>query len=252
MSNKNKLLVISSLDKISQSNSNSDFIFKFGDNLALQNVRGIYLNTISVPNVFYNVRDGSNGYRNNTLLITENGFAQVLVTVPQGQYLINDFLTALDLAINALMVGSVVTSTLDPLTKKIVMTFVGNTVILDATSTIAPVLGLSVTTADQLVHTMDYLPNLNGLEMVYVHSLELARGNAISDSGNISVLDSVSFNNVPFGAYATKIWQDVESSRIDFDNYRNLTFVPIILRDDRGNKLNTGTHNMSVLVNALV
>lgn len=247
-----KLIILSSNDKESVSSfSNSNFVVNLKETYNTQDIKRILVKEIQVPNVFYNVRDGTNGSQNNTLLITEQGFAQVLATVPQGQYTIGTFLTALDVAINAVMVGTVITSALNPLTNKIEMTGVGNTTILDATSTIAQVIGLSTTTANQLNHVMDYLPDLSGINMVYVHSRDIAENHAIDgDAGMISVMECLSFHNVPFGAYGYKQNNDDELALIDYDQPRNLIRVNIVLRDSVGNILDIGTADMTVVLKA--
>lgn len=237
-----KYFSISSDDKLPNSLSNSDFNVNLINALPVTNVQNIYVESIQIPNNFYNIRDGTNGSQNNSLLITENGQPQVNVLVPQGQYLLNDFLTALDLAVNALMVGSVVTSTIDPVTKKLTMTFVGNTTILDASSPMAPVLGLATTTANQLVHVMDYITQLNGYQMVYLHSRDVASGNAIdAGRGYVSTVNSVSFHNVPFGSYGYKQINSEFLGHINYERPTSLTSINHVLRDNSGNKLDVGT-----------
>jgi hypothetical protein len=245
-----KLIILSSNDKDSNvSNNNSDFVVNLRETYYTQDIKRILVKEVQVPNNFYNIRDGTNGSQNNELKITEQGFGQVTATVPQGQYTITEYLTALDLAVNAVMVATVFTSTLDVATKKITMTGVGNTTILDATSNMASALGLQTTTANQLVHIMDALPNLSGINMVYVHSKDVAENHGIDgDSGLISVMESLSFHDVPFGAMGYKQNNDDELALIDYDQPKNLKTVLIVLRDDLGNKLDIGTSEMTVVL----
>ena len=250
MSNKKDLL-ISSLDKTNYADSNSRFIFKFGERYELQNIKSITLKGLLVPNVFYNIRDGTNGKQNNTLIITETGQPDAVITIPEGQYTISDFMTELKNQLDANLTSGVSTVTQNLINKKINISFSVTTVILKSNlngSTMGSVLGLKNTTTALLNHIMDYMPNLNGYDIVYVHSQELANKNAESDSGTISVLGYATFDKTPFGGYSYLAVNDDTLFNIVYKEYRNISTIGITLRDDQGTFLDIGMSNMYIMI----
>ena len=237
-----KLIRVTSSDRIPDDLSNNgSFTVELKENSLTQGVRSVVIKEVQCPNTFYNIRS-SNGFVNNVLTMQENGQPDINVVVPEGQYSLSTFITALDIAINALLVGGTVATTQDPLTLKLIFTFTGTTAIIydfDDGNVMASVLGITATTPSaQAVINADSLPNLSGISMIYFHSQEISQGNLIDgDSGIISVMESLSFHDVPFGATGYRQNDDDLMSSIDYPSVRNLSRINIRVRDQYGNRL---------------
>jgi hypothetical protein len=259
-----KLVVLSSDDKDSGSNSNSDFVVSLKEEYYTQNVLKVYVKDVVVPNVFPNIRGDSYGTSSNNLLkIDQQGVGIVDVVVPEGQYVIstlgvpppNDLLVVLKGLIDVAIAPETVSITVDSITNKLLFTFSSPDFKLGiADSPMNDVLGLGVETpVYSAAITASSLPDLSGYPMVYVHSKKLAEANAIDgDFGLISVAESVSLVDAPYGSYAYRQNNDDELSAILYDNIRNLNRIQITLRDVKGNKLDIGTFSMTVIFKVIL
>lgn len=253
MSNE-KIIIIASNDKNNTSNTNSDFVVDLKETYHTQGIKNILVESISVPNVFYNVRS-STGSVNNVIVFQEAGQGVLNVSIPEGQYTTTTLMTAIEDAVNPSLVnGPTLALTQDPLTNKITFAInpLNNAVTFfdaSAGSSLAPVFGLESGTivAGFTAGTAPYPPDLTGVNMVYIHSPELGENHSINaDFGLIKSIDSVSFHDVPYGSFAYKQNDEADLKLINFDIARNLKRVSIILRDDKGKKLDIGTKNMTI------
>lgn len=240
---KEKILVINSKDK--QSGTNGDFTVQFNDS-SCQQVQKVLVKEIFVPNVFYNISD--DGKRtNNTLTLSQNGLANITVTIPEGQYNIDLLMVELKNAIDTVLIdGAIVTVTRSSTTFKLTFTFSGagtpannNVQFFVAGSTIANVIGLENDTVNGTVLIMDNIYNLVGSEYVQVHSPQVGEihGLDAGASGYISLVDTISLSETPFGGTAYKQNNDDELAEILYEQPKNLSRVSIVLRDEQGNKL---------------
>jgi hypothetical protein len=240
---KEKILVINSKDK--QSGTNGDFTVQFNDS-SCQQVQKVLVKEIFVPNVFYNISD--DGKRtNNTLTLSQNGLANITVTIPEGQYNIDLLMVELKNAIDTVLIdGAIVTVTRSSTTFKLTFTFSGagtpannNVQFFVAGSTIANVIGLENDTVNGTVLIMDNIYNLVGSEYVQVHSPQVGEihGLDAGASGYISLVDTISLSETPFGGTAYKQNADDELAEILYEQPKNLSRVSIVLRDEQGNKL---------------
>jgi len=262
-----KLLVISSEDKDSSSNSNSDFVVSLKETYYTQNIDRIMIKDIIVPNVFPNIRGDNYGTSQNNQFRLVDSFGSLLslITIPEGQYLIstfgvppaNDLLVALKAGIDPIIAPETVTITINPITQKLNFTFSGGIGYDFAPTPLSPlnnVLGIErPTNVPSLSLNAQSLTDLGGYPMVYVHSKKLAESNGIDgDFGLISLAEAVSLTEAPFGSYAYRQNNDDELSSVIYDNPRNLSRIQIILRDNKGNKLDIGTHTMTVIFKAIL
>jgi hypothetical protein len=240
---KEKILVLNSKDK--QSGTNGDFTVLFNDS-SCQQVQKVLIKEIFVPNLFYNiVNDGTR--KNNTLTFSQNGGANVIVTIPEGQYNVDVLITTLKNAIDLVLLdGAIVTITRDATTYKLTFTFSGagtpannNVQIFVAGSTIANVIGLENDTASTNISVMDNIYNLVGSEYVQVHSPQVGEVHGLDAgaSGYISLVDTISLSGFPFGTTAYKQNNDDELAEILYEQPKNLSRITIVLRDEQGNKL---------------
>lgn len=239
-----KLISISSRDKLPESSSNSDFVVQLPEAALTQGVRGVSVKTVCVPNVFSNIRAGVN----NTLTFTDSVSGLLTTTIPAGQYSVSTLITAVELAFAAVSTGTVAIVQ-DALTGKLSFAFAGVNASIDAAASLSPVLGISQTSALSPVIVAGSLPDLSGVNMVYIHSREIASGYTIdSGFGLVSAIDTISFHDTPYGVFATKNNFDFEMSTIKYTSPRNISRIRIVLRDDLGRRLDIGTANMYVIL----
>lgn len=255
-----KTFFISSDDRyLPESKTPSNFVVNLKERYNSQNISRILIKSVSVPNNFYNVRDGStgaaSGEKNNTIKLQQAGETDVTVDIPIGQYDIDSFLAALKTAVDSVLVGgATVVFTLDSLTQKIVATHTGTPALyynFEDGNLAAELMGIANTTVAASTVNFDSLPELGGLKEVYVHSKDLAQAHGIDgDFGLISVVESVSLHDTPFGGQAYRKNEDDILSMIEYDKSRNLSRIRIRLRDRKGNLLDIGTGRMSIEVRA--
>lgn len=244
MSSQTRFIRLNSNDKTANSASNSDFYVDLKEKFLLQQVKTVSVHHAIVPNVFYNINSS-----NNSITFTETTQVEQTVSIPEGQYVLSDLQTQVALAMNTAMVGSVLTITQSSLSKKLIFTYVGNTVALNPASTIAPVLGLISDLGAQAVQTMDYIANLRGLSEVYIHSNTIAQGHLVDgNSGLVSTLCSVPLVGVQFGADALFQSTKEDDDLIIYNRPLDITNIHIVLRDSEGRRLDIGTSVMTIII----
>jgi hypothetical protein len=219
----------------------------------------------TVPNVFPNIRGEDYGTSQNNIISFNTSSTDYNVTLPEGQYRIDpspsvppevdDFVGNLQDAINAVS-PSTVDLSYNELTGRIeFQVTAGADVTFYASSLMADVLGL---TSDLLVTLglPDPIPSnglvdLSGYQNVYIHSKEIADTAAIDgDFGLISVVTPINLSDAPYNSYAYRKNDDDELSLILYEQPRNLSRINIKLRDNKGNILPIGTHNMNLVLKA--
>lgn len=260
MSSLEKILVLSSEDKDSPTDSNSDFTVTLKESYYTQNVLRILVKEITVPNTFPNIRGTAYGSSQNNILTLERADATLFpVTMPEGQYLINsadplvDFATVLKPLIDA-ATGDVVTITFSDLTGTLTLAFAASTYKIYAAENSSSIntpmsdpLGFSVEQGYLATLVGDSMVDLAGYQNVYVHSKEIAEAHGIDgDAGLIALVDPINLSDAAYGSYAYKKNDDDELSSIAYEDIRNLSRVRIVLRDNKGNKLPIGTHSLNL------
>jgi hypothetical protein len=255
-----KLILLTSNDKIpDQSQTNSDFTIELKDSYQTQNVKRVLIKDISVPNVFYNVREGKSapgsGTANADFVFQETGQPVQTVTVPEGNYTTATYITALEALMNGVLVGGTVAITQSSLTQRLTFTLTGTTINLfsidDPTNPnpAANIVGITQSVVAISAITFASLPDLSGVKLAYVHCREVAESHGIDGGfGLISVAEDISFHDTQFGATAFRKNDDSELALIEYSTPRNLSSLRIVLRDDRGAKLNIGTSQMAVII----
>jgi len=115
----------------------------------------------------------------------------------------------------------------------------------------APVLGL---TSDVLClagvpTSLQFPPDLSGINAVNIHSSALAEGHGIdSNTGLISLVERVSLHDIPFGSFGYKMNNDSDLATIFYEQPRNLNRIDIRLRDTQGKILNIGTKKFTMVI----
>ena len=250
-----KVIRIDSRDQQSErSQSDGSFTCDFKNYNPLQHVSGLCMIDAWVPNNFYNVRSSSGtpsadtGYANNVLTLLEGGQpGAVYATVAPGQYLLSEYIVALQASINAVLVTGTVAITQGALSKVLIFTFTATTAIFyseidDSTSTGAPTAGITITTTNLALITADSLPDLGGIKQAYIHSRDVnLSGESTGFRIGISVITSVDLSSTPFGGVAYRKFDSHELSSIDFKEDIDMSTISTRLRDYRGNILNPGS-----------
>lgn len=245
----NRLFFISSDDGLSsESKSNSDFVVYLKERVDAQRVTYVIIKDITVPNFFYNIRS-SYGEVNNNLVFSEDGVTNLVASIPEGQYLIGEFITALSAAMTA--AGShVYTVTEDTKTRKLNFAATGNFIILanNESNPMGSVIGMSkIDSTLGLNFTAPFMYDLSGIQNVYIQSRIIAQDNAVDgDFGVVSIAEEVSLAKTPFGSYATRQNNDSELSQINYNRRRDLSRIDISLVDRKGNILPIGNGNLSI------
>lgn len=256
MSN-SRVIYISNDDKlIDESKSNSEFICYLKERVSVQQSNYAILKTISLPNVFYNVRGTAYGaIQNNVFVFQEQApLATFAVSVPEGQYLIADYITALENAMNAVLVSGTVAITQDPITFKLTFTCTGTAISIFSGSngnTSYQLVGADETnnTAFNAVITLDNLPDLSGIQNVYIESRELAPAQGNDPTfGLINIVGQINLSETAFGAYAYYQANDDELATINYKNERNIERIDIRVVDGQGNTLPVGNGRVALSI----
>lgn len=234
-----KIIVVNSKDK--SEGSNTDFVVVFNDSSCQQVIKCL-VRDVFVPNLFYNI----DSY-NNVLYFKQNAEPIQFVTVPTGQYNVDNLATTLKTLLDGVLAfGTIVTITRDSITYKYTFTFSGavspannNVIFYYDTSTIRDPIGLLQTTASSSVLVMDTIFNLKGKEIVQIHSPEIGEMHGLDAgaTGYISLVETVSLTTTPFGSVAHRQNNDDELAMILYEQPKNLSRIRITLRDESGVKL---------------
>jgi len=237
-----KRVILNNRQRISGTANN--FTIDLKETFNLQGVTHIAVESLSVPNLQYNVTATTNSFR-----IRIGGGLTQTCTIAEGQYDITTFMTAIQNKLDTLSGVAEWTISQDTLTRKIKFTNSNQTFeIIQGTSTMLETIGLDIDVSRsavaeglQWVIYADYLPDLGGVQMAYFHSDSLANSSTINGTfGAISVLSYVSFNDTPFGGTATRYVTDLELGKIRFSQPRNLSVIQCKIRDVDGNLLDIG------------
>ncbi len=244
-----RVIYISNDDKdIEESKSNSDYICYLKERISVQESTYAILKTITVCNNLYNVRDASYGTAsNNTFVFSELAPpATFAVTLSNGQYILSDFITELENKMNAVLVSGTVAITVDQPTGKLIFTCTGTQIQVFS--------GQNGNTAYELVGNdeklnsilsgivpMPYLPDLAGIQNVYIESRELAPAQGNDPSfGLINIVGQVNLSDVPFGGYGHFQANDDELAILNYKNTRNIQRIDIKIVDRQGNVMPVG------------
>lgn len=253
-----RLIYISNDDKnTSESQSNSEFVCYLKENVSVQASNYLVLKNVCIPNFFYNVRGATNygEASNNTFVFQEQApLATFAVQVPEGQYLLSDYITALQGAMNAVLVSGTVAITIDPVTGKLVFTCAGTQINIFSQSN--GNLSYALVGANEekdtgffAAQTLDNLPDLSGIQNVYIESKELAPAHGNDPTfGLINILAQLNLSNTEFGSYGFFETNDTELGIVNYQNSRNIQRVDIRIVDGQGNTLPVGNGRVSLTV----
>lgn len=247
-----KRVIINSKDRNKEYNNNpNNFQLSIKDGYHLSQVNKIQVESVSLTNLQYNINS------NNNTILWQEGIAgpQITRTVTPGQYSTIELMDELIVQLNS--IGSTTFNvTQDAITKKIIIT---NTSVLFKVykeSSINSVIGLS-SDADSNsvllsgVNTLEspFLPNVGGLDTVFIHSRALAGQESINSyKGVSSVLSYVSLAETPFGSSVTRFIPDQNIEEIVYSTPRNIQNIDIKCRDEYGNLIQLSNSNVIIVL----
>ena len=239
MGSKEKLVVVNSKDRVS--GTNSDFEVLFSDSSCQQVIKTL-IKDVFLPNLFYNINDN-----NNTLQFKQNAEPNQIVTIPVGQYSIDQLITQMKASIDTKLIdGATVTITKHPTLYNLVFTFTGavtpvnnDVTFFSAPSLIADSIGLTADVGPSSVLSMPSPFNLKGPEYVQIHSPQVAETHGLDGgaSGYISLLETVSLAETAFGTIAHRQNNDDELAMLLYEQPRNISRIGIVLRDESGTRM---------------
>ena len=213
------------------STSSSKFVIKYDANdPTLSKIHSIALKSASIPNSEYNVTLANNSFTFST------GGVSSTIPLLIGNYTIATLITALVTSAQGIAVGMGIT--INTVTGKLEFTFTTPSRLLtdDEGNKLAITTGiLKGSLIDVPVFEVVGLPNLIGLENIYIACTELSGGDYFIDAalGQLNVFAHIPVS-VPFGQIQQYLTADQMSDTIKFVADRNLDYLSIALYDDRG------------------
>jgi hypothetical protein len=250
MSNHN-LCKITSFNKVGADDTTDDFSVNFENHRSLHQIVRIVIKSVDIPNVFYNINSygydidnlGNNTYR----WIDTTSVLQTRV-LPVGQYNVTEFLTALNLLLPDHSYA------LNPVTKKMVGTATSTIRFLNRTdgNLMAGALGIKTTSiAPVLTYTAQHMPQLEGIESVYILSNTAGQSNLLSPNSNTFPLLLHVPLTVPFGAIEHYVSPQDKLDSITYPNYSNgISFRKLDIKvvDKYGHGLSLGGLDINIIL----
>ena len=228
---------------------------------SFQNVLAIQMISASIPSSFYNVDTFDlDDNVDPTLEFYYNGVFTSL-TIPRGQYVIisdrsaspfpaNDLLSIIENEFNT-VTGSTITFSYDTVKTKLSLTHATNTLEIkqnNIDNNLWYKLGFLKTQGPTTTIVADSLPNLSGVQQLFIHinqlsnnSIDLDRENGISLVGSVLV-------TAPYGAFNNYEIKSSSANMIKYNNKRDISFLDVRLRDSRGRLINLNNQDWHVIV----
>jgi len=244
------LIYISSDDRTPESNSTSDFIVNYGNNSKLSRVRNLYIKSLSVPNVSYNIYPASplNGVPANNVFTYSSGS----ITITPGQYSMAQLITAI--TADAIAVADNMAITVNALTGMLTFTTTpAVTYLSDAAGNLmANILGITASSTATTSFTAQGLPDLSGINNVFVSSVALSGQTMQMIQQKLSkpyIID-VPINEAPYGSYLNYESQHYELDEITGSGYFNLNTIDIQLYDPKGRIIDLHSLEFNITIRA--
>lgn len=214
--------------------SHCDFVCAFGNHRELRNVKRVVLKSIHFLNSQYNINEYNNriDWNHNSIDYT--------ATISEGQYDVDDLITALESAMNTAMGGATVTITQDSLTNKLSFDWSASTGYIKVVeNTMSFTIGMDTERAPADPYVGDAQVRLNGLLQVFINSATLAQNHSLESKSNNEASTGNEILSVPVTApYMTMnhvITFDDELSSINYGFRGNdLSIIDIQLLDVKG------------------
>lgn len=248
---KHKYVRVSNLDRVSGTANN--FTSDLSNDIDMHLVRGIWLDSVSLTHTFNNIDQYNNVLEYDYQVLGE--VFSGIITVPEGQYNVNELMAVLKVLIEAELVGTTIDFTLDPITNKITYVAVGGiegikfvSISTTPTSTLSPHLGITLDTSLALTDTFNSIPSLEGKKMVFLHSKELNLSNTIiSKNRNVSTFASIPIN-VPYLSIINYSATGTPTDKVGLQGIKDISNINIKVRDAEGRLMNIDDNNEVIVV----
>ena len=244
---------ISNKDRLPQSESASNFDVSLKNNSDLNQTLEMYIHSVTIPNVFYNIDTHNNSLRFGARSLGGATNVQPTITITPGFYSTAQLLVVLKTAMDLAMVpvAGTIDFTQDAFTNLISFqtTNLDGVEFFPSLSTIGDPLGLLTNiTPYTTVGTFDAMPALQGEIMVYLHSKDLAPSKTqLTNSLSVSSFASIPVN-VPFLSTITYEPVEMETTKLIFNTQTDITSLNIKLRAQDGRLLSLGGNQEIIIV----
>ena len=236
-------LRISSNEVVGGTCNNFEVIFGSNTSDILSRVTEVQIKAVSFKNSVYNVNTN-----NNTFKLIHSVDGELTITIPPGQYIMTDLITALKTQIDASASSFVVTITQDPINFKLTFVASFGAFIFEPST----LLGFTVDSEFQGNVTADSLPDLGGLSMLHIHSPQLGE-TLISSEASQNVSRVNGFLSIPITAPFgfNQAWEGNSTHVLEFERPRNLQKISFTLRDGDGRLIDCDENQDTVIVLSL-
>jgi len=270
------VLKLSSNDRdLKQSNSSSDFVVNITQGKHLQQVKGVVVKQIACMNRMFNINQYNNKFRFWTGIpagqtldekydVTANDAlgTRYDIVVPEGQYTFFELTLALTTQIVPTGLALVITrdATNQKLTQidtsAVRVSFYGSQLIRTGEpSGISELLGFEsgeiyhVETGTPLL--APFIPKLEGVRFVSIHSRALSPINGLDASGISNNLLASFPMNTPYGTNEIYESPNPRSDLILYKTERNISQIDIRLRDEYGRPLDNKNGDITLVLNVI-
>jgi hypothetical protein len=228
-----RLLRISSKDRSSQSPSQYNIDFNTNDN-DLHQIKRITLKSVVIPNTQYNITQ-----HNNVLYLPSTLTDATHYEISVGQYTIVELITALKEVIDYNIAPETIDITQDCLTHKLTFALTdGYMNVIKSMNPMAYVLGIEKDEVNVNSYSCDNLPNLSGLNHIYISSQSLSNHTQMitHDKKKQNVFADITMK-VCFGQTQ---YTDEDTNSLDyvvFHSHKNISRLDIKLMDEHNHEL---------------
>lgn len=224
--------------------TSSKFRLDFNMNIPdLIKVHSMVLKSCSIPNTSYNIND----YNRTFEFIA--GLDSHSIAIPVGNYTVSELIAEITGAPIAEFYGIQINVEF-PSGK---LHFTSTTPIsiypYENGNDMAPTLGIFTASGPVTAWTADSLPNLTGLQNIYIVSQTLSGGTGLIDASfnQLPVFGHINMT-VPFGQYQHYTTQEEQSDEVFFPADRSIGELDIALYNDRGQLVNLQGLEWSMIV----
>lgn len=258
---RSKIWRISAHDRVDLNQNTSAFSIDVPSLVeSFQNVLAIQMISASIPSSFYNVDTFDlDENKDPTLEFYYNG-GLVVLTIPRGQYIVqservapfatNDLLSTIETQFNT-VTGSNITFSYDPIKTKLSVSHATNTLEIkqdNLDNNLWYKLGFLKTQGPSTTLVADSLPNLSGVQQLFIHINQLSNNSIDLDKENgISLIGSV-LVTAPYGSNNNYEIKSSMANLLKYNNPRNISFLDIRLRDSRGRLINLNGQDWTVVI----
>lgn len=246
MNSTTNFIIINSKYRTADSRSTSDFTYSLGASLE---VDSITIKNISIPHVQYNIES-----YNNTLVVND-GVTSNTLTIPIGQYDINQLMNEISSQLTTLY-GTAVLLTLDPISKKIVITTTQSFRIsrVEASSPLSKYIGIPYGTSYYpLLATAGFtLPEIAQLQgpnnyLLASNVLSQGLGSILTDGKSVPIIMPIPID-VEYGQIQQYESNDYELNTKRYSRLQNIQNIDIRIYDDDLNIVDLHGQDIEIVI----